>query len=70
MKKEVLNHGGHGDHGERKEDGGFERASKYRLTSRWDGVPDEVFMILVFDRSTVRGPAGIARYRREFDDAM
>ena len=49
---------------------GFELASKYRLLSQWEGVPDEAFMALVFDGSTLPKAGGIARYRDEFDDAM
>lgn len=49
---------------------GFKRASRYGLTSQWDGVPDEAFMVLVFDESAMEGASGVARYRREFDEAM
>ena len=49
---------------------GFERASKYHLRSQWDGVPDEAFMVLVFDESAMEDVSGVARYRSEFDEAM
>lgn len=49
---------------------GFELASKYRLLSQWQGVPDEAFMVAVFDSGALPKAGGIARYRDEFDDAM
>jgi putative acetyltransferase len=49
---------------------GFERASRYGLRSQWEGVPDEAFMILVFDAPTLAGASGVVRYRSEFDAAM
>lgn len=49
---------------------GFELASKHGITSQWEGIPDEAFMILVFDESIMAGVSGVARYRDEFDDAM
>jgi putative acetyltransferase len=49
---------------------GFELASNYRLSSQWEGVPDEAFMVVVFNRSVLPKAGGIARYRGEFDDAM
>ncbi len=49
---------------------GFEPASHYKLKSQWDGVPDEAFMVVVFDRDVLPGEGGIARYRAEFDEAM
>lgn len=49
---------------------GFERASKYGLQSQWEGVPDDAFMILVFDEAAMKGASGVARYRDEFDEAM
>jgi len=32
---------------------GFELASSYGLLSQWEGVPDEAFMIVVFDSSSL-----------------
>jgi putative acetyltransferase len=49
---------------------GFELASKYGVTCQWEGIPDEAFMILVFDESVMAGVSGVARYRDEFDHAM
>jgi putative acetyltransferase len=49
---------------------GFEPASKYHLTCQWEGVPDEAFMIVVNEPSSLLGVKGVARYRDEFDTAM
>jgi putative acetyltransferase len=49
---------------------GFERASKYHLRPQWEGVPDEAFMALILDAAVMRGVEGVARYRKEFDEAM
>jgi len=49
---------------------GFEIASKYSLSSQWEGVPDEAFIVLILDDHTMKGVSGIARYRDEFNDAM
>jgi putative acetyltransferase len=49
---------------------GFELASKYGITCQWEGVPDEAFMMLIFDEIVMEGVAGVARYRDEFDDAV
>jgi putative acetyltransferase len=49
---------------------GFEPASRHGLRSQWEGVPDEAFMVLVFDATSVPDDGGVARYRDEFDAAM
>jgi len=49
---------------------GFVPASRFGVQSCWEGVPDEVFMITVFDPSALPADGGIARYRPEFDEAM
>jgi len=49
---------------------GFERASCYKLVCQWQGVPDEAFMALVFDKKVLPKRGGVARYRAEFDEAM
>jgi len=49
---------------------GFEPASRYGLRSKWNGVPDEAFMILIFDRGALNGCRGVVRYRDEFDEAV
>lgn len=33
---------------------GFEPASVYNIKSQWEGVPDEAFMIAVFDSNLMR----------------
>ena len=48
---------------------GFERASTHGLFSQWDGVPDEAFMVLIFDGYGMEGVSGVVRYRGEFDVA-
>ncbi|HWQ18330.1 MAG TPA: N-acetyltransferase [Methanotrichaceae archaeon] len=48
---------------------GFERASLHGIRCQWE-VPDEVFMILILDKSAMSEARGIARYRSEFDDAV
>lgn len=47
---------------------GFERASTFGIRSQWDGVPDEAFMALILDPSTMQGMPGIARYQDAFDE--
>ncbi|MFH1484779.1 MAG: N-acetyltransferase, partial [Chloroflexota bacterium] len=49
---------------------GFEPASRFGIRSQWEAVPDEAFMILIFDMSSMHGVSGVARYRSEFDEAM
>jgi putative acetyltransferase len=49
---------------------GFEPASRYRLGSQWEGVPDEAFMVAVLNADALPKAGGTARYRDEFDDAM
>jgi putative acetyltransferase len=49
---------------------GFERASRHGLTCQWKDVPDEAFMVLVFDPNALRDVSGVARYRDEFDAAV
>ena len=44
---------------------GFERASARGVRCEWD-VPDDVFMLLVLDETTMSGVSGLARYRPEF----
>ncbi len=47
----------------------FEPASRYGIRSEWD-VPDEAFMIRIFDEAVMQGISGVARYRPEFARAM
>jgi putative acetyltransferase len=49
---------------------GFESASKYGLKCQWEGVPEEAFMVIIFDEARMEGVSGVARYRDEFDEAM
>lgn len=49
---------------------GFQRASKYGLTSQWKDIPDEAFMVMILNESTMKGVSGIIRYRDEFDEEM
>ena len=49
---------------------GFETASKYGISSQWEGVPDEAFMVLFFDRSLAGRVSGVIRYRHEFNEAV
>jgi putative acetyltransferase len=49
---------------------GFEAASKYKLRSQWEGVPDEAFMVIVLNSNALPKKGGVARYRDEFNDAM
>ena len=47
---------------------GFEPASKHRLVSQWDGIPDPAFMVLVLNADRMANVAGVAKYRDEFND--
>jgi len=44
---------------------GFRPAREYGIKCEWE-VPDDVFMILVFDEAKMRGISGSANYRHEF----
>ena len=48
---------------------GFERASAHGLQCQWE-VPDEAFMVIILDEGVMRGAAGVARYRSEWDAAI
>ncbi|MFH1768675.1 MAG: N-acetyltransferase [Candidatus Omnitrophota bacterium] len=48
---------------------GFEPASRYGIGSQWD-VPEDVFMILMFDGTKMEGVKGTAKYRPEFDQTV
>jgi putative acetyltransferase len=47
---------------------GFERASVHGLTSEWDDVPDDAFMVLILDADAMATVSGVARYREEFNE--
>ena len=49
---------------------GFERASKYGVRCEYGEVPDEAFMIIVFDEGRMQGVTGVAKERPELAPAM
>jgi putative acetyltransferase len=49
---------------------GFEIASKYQLSSQWESVPDEAFMVVIYDGAVLPKAGSVARYRDEFNDAI
>jgi putative acetyltransferase len=49
---------------------GFEPASGYNISCQWQGIPDDTFMIFVFDQITLQNVSGVAKYRDEFNEAM
>jgi putative acetyltransferase len=49
---------------------GFEPGSAHGLTSQWEGVPDEAFMVLILDADAMQGVTGVVRYRDEFNEAV
>jgi putative acetyltransferase len=49
---------------------GFQRASEHRLVCPWEDVPDDAFMVLILDESSMAGIIGIIRYRDEFNEAV
>lgn len=49
---------------------GFQPASRYNITSRWEDVPDEAFMILIMDKKAMENVSGIASFRKEFSAAL
>jgi putative acetyltransferase len=49
---------------------GFEPASRYRIRSQWEDVPDNAFMILWLDKTVMDPASGVAKYRDEFNEAM
>ena len=48
---------------------GFQVASKYGLVPQWEGVPDDVFMVLFLDESMKNNVHGVVNYRKEFNEA-
>lgn len=46
---------------------GFERASSHGVRTSFEDVPDDAFMIRIFDEAAMAGVKGIAYYRPEFD---
>jgi len=49
---------------------GFELASTYQLICQWEGVPDNAFMVVIFDKVALPESGGIVRYLDEFNEAM
>ena len=49
---------------------GFEPASKYGLLCQWEEVPDEAFMVIVFNRDEIENVHDIVYYKDEFNEAM
>jgi putative acetyltransferase len=49
---------------------GFVRASQYGIRPEYEEVPDEAFMIIVFDEARLQGITGVAHERPEFAAAM
>jgi putative acetyltransferase len=44
---------------------GFRPARAHGITCEWE-VPDDVFLVLVFDPEKMQGVSGLAKYRHEF----
>ena len=49
---------------------GFAPASRHHIDCQWQAVPDEAFMVLIFDSVRMERVKGVARYRDEFDTVM
>jgi putative acetyltransferase len=49
---------------------GFEPASMHGLSSQWEGMPDEAFMVVVLDVHAMAGLSGVAQYREEFNEVL
>ena len=49
---------------------GFVPVSRYGVMSEYENVPDEAFMILVFDQASLKDVSGLAKYRPEFASAI
>ncbi|MBN2086567.1 MAG: N-acetyltransferase [Anaerolineales bacterium] len=49
---------------------GFEKASQYGFRCEYDEVPDEAFMMIVFQPRAIRGIRGTVKIRPEFAAAM
>ena len=49
---------------------GFERGSKHGIRCEYGEVPDEAFMIVVFDEGRMQGVTGVAKERPELAPAM
>lgn len=49
---------------------GFERASKYNISAKWEGAREGSFMVMHLNRSAMAGVSGVVKYRNEFNEAM
>ena len=49
---------------------GFVPASQYGIKSEYENVPDDAFMILVFEKAALDGVSGVAKYRPEFGSSI
>lgn len=49
---------------------GFVPASQHGLVCQWPGVPDEAFMVLIFNDIVMSKVSGMVKYREEFNEAM
>jgi putative acetyltransferase len=49
---------------------GFVPASFYGIKSEYGNVPDEAFMILLFDQTVLENISGVAKYRPEFTPSI
>ncbi|MFC1844030.1 hypothetical protein ACFLZ5_04505 [Thermodesulfobacteriota bacterium] len=48
----------------------FRPASRFTIKSQWEGIPDEVFLILILDSSAMRNVSGVATFREEFNESL
>ena len=49
---------------------GFERASHHGLQCQWEEVPDEAFMVIVFDLAAMEEVHGVLHYADVFSEAV
>ena len=49
---------------------GFRPASEYGLKCQWEGVPDGVFMAIIYEKDRMKGVSGTVYYRKEFNEAI
>jgi putative acetyltransferase len=47
---------------------GFTKASAHGISSAFENVPDEAFMVCIFKPEDMQGVSGVAHYRPEFDE--
>jgi len=43
---------------------------KFGLKCQWEGIPNEIFMAMIFDNEKMKRVRGIAKYREECNEAM